>query len=473
MFAAKIGEIWSYFKHRKGLFLVILALSGVVTLAGCAVLMPRRSELANREETKQLAETPMAGVYHNSLRLKILGTGGQAACELNFDDTFSRATLTLAAEDLDAAAYLRVLGADGTLLAGEQATVAEMGTEEVKYRFSDAPRAYTLELTPGAIVEVQAKEARVYSNLSGGEVGYFAPEQAVERYVVTVEGLRKEGWDEQTGEDVMYGLLASDLKGQIESYRETAAPEVVENKTLDVANKAQVKLAFYHLREVDQTEYTEFITALERGGTPEISFDGATDYRVGDEVAWRDLVTAHDNEDGEIKEVEMETNYDTNVAGEYYVTFRATDADGNTGELTQTVAVVQSEDASTESAPGTDRIEPVGEANLVAEVTEAESNVNLDTAAVGLGGGQNADEVEAAPADEETTEDPGNIIVTEDETKHQAAENDIRETKPDERSETAKDEGAGERGWNWMIWLGVGAVVLLALGKFVSDHYIR
>lgn len=479
----KIREIWSDFRHRKVMFLMILFGSILATLGGCVILAPKKTEVA-QQKNAQLAEATEEKAYNNSLNLRILGVDGQIACEMNFNDDFSKATLTIAETDLESAAYVRVLGTGGEVLAGEYTEIAETAGERVTYRFKGSPEAATVAVEPGTMVEIQAKEARVYSNLDGGEVGYFAPEQATERYVVMENGLRKAVWDEATGDEVMYGLLAGKLQAEIEDYQAGAAKEVVENKKLDVANKSRVKLAFYNLREADQAKYRDFITALEQGGKPKINYTGANGYRIGSEIAWRDLVTARDNEDGEISEIEVETNYDAGAAGEYYVRFRAQDSDGNVGELTQQIFVTRAEggdvfnnsgdsdNAGEDFSAGGEEISRVEEKDLIAEVAQDEEAAGAENTELGFGGGQNAEEGEKTTKDAEETEDLGNVVIEDEELKRQPTGEYHQETKPNDSEEEAKGENE-KSSHGWIIWVGVGAVVLLGLGKFVSDHYIR
>lgn len=418
-------EIWSYFRHRMGLLLLILMLSIATGVFSCKLLL---SQEPVQTAVMQSVNTS-AGDFDNSLNFKIFGQNDEVAYQLNFGDSFRKATITTTNVPLPTDSYVRIFDQAGNLLAGEYTETSETGSAEsqLSYRFGGAPKAYTLTLMPGAVIEIHANRAWFYSNLTGKVAGYLIADVATERYVVMENGLRKEGWDVATGEAVMYVMLKEYLTQQIEQYQAEVSLEVLENKELDMANKARVLLAYYALDPADQVAYQEFINLVENGKQPEAP---ATP----------------------VEEVTETTTEDSTMA---------------------------------QFAP----IEPVGEPVLIAETEAQTAEVAPMTIAAmfnSLGGGGNAEtetgsegepetengDTESVAAEEATMveEDATEVEqVPETETNSAMEQTEIAESKTKSAAKTEEKSAVAKI----VLWVALGVVILIGFAKFILDHYVR
>ena len=420
----KLGEIWSYFRHRKGLLLLILGISATVGALGCKILS---SPKAVQTATMQAVEAP-ANTYDNSLSLKIFGESNETALQLTFSDAFKKATLTMTDAALPTDSYVRVFDQFGNLLAGEYTEINDIGDAESQpvYHFRDAPKAYTLFLAPGAKIEVHAQKARFYSNLTKNEAGYFAPTLEIERYVVMENGLRKESWSEETGEATMYAMLRVYLVDQIEQYKAQVAPEVLENKGLDMTNKARILVAYYALSPEDQAIYREFMDLVENGKQPEEP--------IPDEPS-EDEPTEEDP-GGQFVPTPIEPVEKPELTPEASITDQVA-----TSEVATNVVV----------------------ASLGAGANREEELVVTDT-----DGSETEDEAKN-PAEEQLETDGE----TDENAKHDSGAATVHS---DKRSADRTSTNTAETKPGFLkvvIWVVLGVLVVIVFGKFFLDHYVR
>lgn len=329
----------------------------------------------------------------------------------------------------------------------------------VQYAFLAAPKNYEVALEPGYMIEVHAADAAMYSTLTGGVASEFAP-NATERYVVTEKGLRKATWDEVEGEAAMYGLLRDYLVGVITGYQNRVTDEVLNNKNLDLVAKNQVILAYHELKPEDQTAYTEFVTHLQRGGSPVIAYLGETSYELGAELDFTTLVKITDNEDGEIHGFTCVYNVDSLRAGEYSVTYTAVDSDGNESSLTVPITIVGPVvDEPLPEAPTDTPNEPV------TEPLPEPSNSVVDRITWGIIGEINHANTEPEEPAAEEEEPPASVVANRNENTTSVSKPSVAPIKPEE-------EAAGFS-LKYVVLIGLGILALAGLVRFIFDHYVR
>lgn len=413
----KVGEIWDYYKHRKGLLFAVLVFAIMLGGLGCKML--NRPTHSPQTTQSQALDSFTAGVYNNTLNIKLVNKAEVAVCQLNFGEEFRKVSITATADELESETYIRIFDANGNLLASEYSAVddAVSTPEQIIYRFPDTPKAYTIELTPGAIIEIQARKARFYSNLTGAENHYFDLERTGERYVVTDYGLRKESWNDETGNEVMYDMLRRYLIPQIEQYRDNTAQEILDNKDLDTANKSRILLAYYALDSDDQVIYAEFAELLKQGKVPEITEEPENPGPVEDETPDEEL-------------------------GTY---------------------------------PPMDYVE---NPNLIAERGPEENhNEVVDTGDITMGGGNN---VAYSVQTTSESEDDDTIETTEEENPDETEnvvdplpkQNKV-ENKENSLQNNRQEVSQQKSDNSFILWLVFGGIAVILLIKFIFDHYVR
>lgn len=510
----KLGRVWDYVMRRKGWFLPMLVVLVLGGLAGGRYLAPVLQ--ASRVDAPRASEPvvpPVASSYNNSLVLKIADSTQPApSYQLTFTEGFTRATVKIDDSPLKSEAYVRIFDAQGKLVQGEYTTMREQSatpteptepedterseeTEEpaaVEYAFAQAPASYTLELAPGDMIEVHAVDAYFYSTLDNSEAEAFRP-HGTERYLVTAGGLRKATWSEAEGAKQMYLLLRRKIVDEITTYQAEISAEVLNNRHLDTGRKARIMLGYRQLEATDQELYAEFITHLARGGSPAITYSGATEFLVDDTAPqWLDFVTVQDGEDGKIEKttVTCDEEVDFSQAGEYTVTFQAIDSDGNTGELAVMITVAAPTEAiEPQPLPPVDDAELEPDHNLSeadptkpAEPSEPlppahDPQLSVSNQAISsTGGGRNLDDPEPVvvapvPEAEKNVESATSVSAAIEAPTGTASVAKVLET-------TAADVDAVEdkkSAWTWqnLLWIGLGALLLLGLVRFIFDHYVR
>lgn len=156
--------------------------------------------------------------------------------------------------------------------------------------------------------------------------------------------------DDETTEETECELTPQEAKEVVERYHDSVTEEELDNKTINVEGKDEVLAAYQCMQAEDQESYAELIARIERGGIPQLTYIGATEYDSADSIEYYKIVKAVDNEDGEITLSEDNTSYQlteqtTREAAEedasktYTLNYSVTDSDGNVGELSQEIAI--------------------------------------------------------------------------------------------------------------------------------------
>lgn len=501
-------RFWDNIMRKKGLFLALMVVFIVTGLASYHLFF----DLANSQRTStqhdiNIPPQPPNG-YVNSLILRI-----DDAYELSFNQDFTQADVKVTSQLLDYPASVRIFDDKGRLIVGEYtmmiepeipddadsastpdiadntdidnltdvvADEADTTTDDVtvapppvQYQLATMPKSYTLDLAIGYTIEISSVETTVISSLSGKVATNYQPTSTTETYVVMLSGLRKATWDVARGNAEMYQLVREYFAGALREYAATISDDVLHNKNLDVANKAQALVAFYQLKAEDQVEFQDFIDQIRRGGWPQIVYHGQTEYYVGEQIDLGDLITVSDAEDGVIEKIVIQTDLDFSRPGEYLVTILATDSDKNSSSLNFTVIITDpyakqpdapadqpgSEDQnstgdnsadSNQPAGGFENLLPSGITAIINElVAEQELNQPDDM----------DNEPDTPPTDASTTDTV--LPTTTPEVVERPTMTENEPTKP------AKSKF-------WSVALGaLGVVVVLALIRFVFDHYVR
>lgn len=451
-----IRETWDYLMRRKpllGLLLAVLALGGVL---GAKIMMAHQPVVSQAQEIG-VGSKP---TYNNSLTLQVLGQSGKSGYELAFSSDFRLAKIKVSTETLAATASVRILDRSGQMVASETATL-----QNGNYQFRDTPVNYNVALAPGYIIEVQAIAARMLSNLDYSLATAFDPSNGVERYVVTLNGLRKYTWTEAEGEDALYNLLKNYITGQIKSYQSNISDAVLNNKNLDTARKTQIILAFRELRGVDQEPYREFINHLRRGGVPQITYSGKRRYDMGETVDFTKLVSARDGEDGEYspEQIITQSEVDLNRAGEYTLSYIVSDSDRN--KVTLRIPIVVAETTVEPEPIPDDKSDP----EQLEDTTQSVVNGDVPT----LGGGINSDnslsELEPTTTiwDEHDKLETDLTPDTSEEPTTTVQPGDVNASSADEEKPSA---GIGA---SQIVLIVLGIVLLIGLVRFIFDHYVR
>lgn len=515
----RLVRIWDYFMRRKPL---LVALFVMLASGLCSYNLTAQRRGVSSEN---LAEISVAQAIDNGLALHILDENQAPIYQMILSDDFRQATITIGAGSLASETYVRILDAAGNLIVGEYTTIydpVQNGTEEtmvagdmepnvtddadapetsevpevsgVKYYFSETPKNYSVALTPGMKIELQAKNVKFYSTLDGAEVAEFAPRTATESYVVSANGLKRADWDEVKAQDIMYGQLKRYADQQIRQYQENISEHVLYNKTLDVEKKAEIARLYAKLLPTDQENYSEFIEQLQKGGVPTMIYRGALEYKQGEIVDLLELLDVHDNEDGEIArgEIVVEGAVDFAKPGSYELVYSVTDSDNNTTQLRLTIVVTEEQVDVPSQVPSEERPATVPSEVNGGETEAIEPIEELAVMDMGIGTGVSevaTDEtgvvwsaqefkVDYEPVEEEVTDVANAAEIVADNATQEAAESmptQVPEQKAEQVAETAsKKMKAGSKtvGAN-VFFIAAGLLVCCGLIKFIFDHYIR
>lgn len=516
--------------RRKAILLAVLA---GLSLGGIGMAQIWSPAKVNSRETSNITTSEN---YQPNLKLRIGDATDEPAYELSFDQDFQKATITLRETPLTTEAYVRILDEQGALVKGEYTEMREIvlpdespevtpeqptgepevtpeqpneapepaspvetpsdslesvdelpdepttpdlpPAQEVRYFFTNAPATYTLALQPGYVIEVRSAQAHFYSTLDGQEVSSFAPTAATERYVVTEKGLKRDAWSDAEAEEQLYQILKAYLVAKIERYQAETPAEILDNKTADLVAKTQVITAYLQLRAADQTPYTEFIEHLKRGGSPVITYRGATQYELGATLDLLRLIEVYDNEDGDLTygNLIVTTNLDPQTAGQYYLLFTAIDSDHNESSLRVEIKIIDPNAQPPLEIIDPNPIEKLPEIDLPVELPSEpvqDTPVDFvepetpflnnsaqdpiysapDDSEATVGGGLNVDAVQPDPDDQGTVFQP--------------------EEQPTNHDQPSKDSAEPGLQLSTLLWMAFAAIALILLIRFVFDHYVR
>lgn len=481
-------SFWDNLMRKKGLFLLLLTvfvLTGLVTYNFFTNYA--KSTNQHNQNDLNIAEQPSSG-YVNSLIIKI-----QDGYELTFTNNFTKAQIKVTNAALSNPASIRIFDKNGKLMVGEYTTMVEPEAPEtevetstipddvkegdadaptlppVQYILSDTPKSYTLNLEIGDTIEISSPDATVLSSLSGTIAQNFTPSATTETYVVMLAGLRKSTWDVKQGNCEMYELVHNYFASALRQYEAEMPDEVLNNKNLDTQDKAQALVAYYQLTADDQAEFRDFIENVKRGGSPQISYTGRTEYTVGEKVDFADLVTVTDPEDGEVEKVTIQTDANLAKVGNYQLTILATDSDKNTSALDVNIAVINN--YTNEVTDKNQESDGKGEAQDINTGVSSLYPSSITTIIGSLIAEQEANNaVDGTPDTQEPKEPTETTPDTPTTITNQPPMQQLDESNSDETEKDGHSNGLKI----WHIILGIVAIVgIVGMIRFISDHYIR
>ena len=198
--------------------------------------------------------------YNNYLTLKLQGIYNTYGYELTFSDNYTKAMIKLNGANMgnNTNAYIKIYDENKNVISEEKTT-------DIYFDYNK--EAYTIDLKPGDKVEVYhpnyANKVKIFSTLSGAEITQYVPTTATTIYEVIENGIiKKDTMSEEESKKIAYGILKEKLVDIIESYKNTATDEEIEDTTINFKKKAEVIDAYQNLKDEDKEQYKEFIERL-------------------------------------------------------------------------------------------------------------------------------------------------------------------------------------------------------------------
>jgi hypothetical protein len=296
------------------------------------------------------------------LILKIKGNSETYGYILSFSDNYTKAHLSFGGAKIGAnsGSYVKIMDKDENVLSFEEAKYNSSGGaavfDENGPYFNFKKEAFDLDLEIGTIIEVKRPifSNRVFfftsynnTNSVSDAISGFETTGEVTRYIVEDGYLRREDMTSDEAKDALYNILKVKIKEIIDNYIENTSEEVISNRYSDFKNKSIVMAAYSKLRSNDKLEYNDFISNLAVGGKPVLKLIGNTIYNVNESIDLLSLISATDNEDGNLiisnDNTKIVTNLDSTKKGVYSVNYKVSDNDGNTSTLDINITIKEVE----------------------------------------------------------------------------------------------------------------------------------
>ncbi len=268
----------------------------------------------------------------NYLKMQVLGYNFDTiAYQLTFKNNYSKAKISYPNQSsMSGNEYIKIYNSEGTLITEDVSTGGY---------FDFNKGSHEIEIDVGYVIEVKYpnkynNKVKVFSTLTGNLLSEYNATDTITRYVVIDNGLIREDMSEDTANEIAYEQIKPSLIAIIENYKSKVSDEELNNKFINFKEKNEVIDAYTKLKEKDQIPYTTLITAIKRGGSPivKVKFENL-EYKVGEELDLYSLITAIDNEDGDIlinkSNTVIETTLDFQIAGTYDVIYQVSDSDNN------------------------------------------------------------------------------------------------------------------------------------------------
>ncbi len=206
--------------------------------------------------------------------------------------------------------------------------------------------SYVVDLEDGYRLSVRGRGiSRVYSYLNGRELEEFRSSDYEVSYFVRDGVLVKDGMDSIVVQSKMDSVLRDYLLKMLDEYKTNVGKAELGNKNVNVEVKKKIIRAYESLELGDKSKYDGLIDKIKRGGFPTINIIGKLEYKVKETIDLYALISVEDAEDGKIKVNEqttkVETTLDSKKAGVYKVTYKVRDSDGNIGERSINVKIVE------------------------------------------------------------------------------------------------------------------------------------
>ena len=301
--------------------------------------------------------------YNNYLQFKIQGIYGTYGYSLTFSDNNSKATISYPAQaniGVNNNVSVKIYNELNQLVSDEGSTDKE-GTSESYFDFNKG--TYTIDIKPEYKIEIKhnvPSKVKVFSTLSGKEIEEYKATTNLTTYRVTETGIVKEGV-EDSAEDIMYDILKDEIYARIQEYKDNVTEEELNNKIINFKKKAEIVGLYNQLKEENKETYSKLIEQINRGGVPKVKTVGKLEYDAGEQINLYRLISATDNEDGDIfineENTEIEHSLDMNVPGIYKITYKVSDVDGN---ITKHSIQINVKETPIQEPDGSEQTPPTG-----------------------------------------------------------------------------------------------------------------
>ncbi len=291
----------------------------------------------------------------NYLSVILQGVYETVGCKLTFMDHYKKAKVEFGGADFNGIqnAIIKIMDQDENVLLEEKKGYDNKGNfipEDPNGRYFNFNQdAYEVDLKPGYIIEITHSryDSRVKwnSTLLNEIVQEYTPTSETTRYIVMDDGIRMEGMDKDTATSLAYTTLKKYIINQINSYKEKVTEKEIKNRFINFKEKARIINLHSMLKEIDQQDYNDFIEKIKKGGSPVITYKGQSQYKVGTNINLYSLISATDNEDGDIiidnDSTTINSNLDIHKVGTYEVTYSVMDSDLNKSVYKLTIKMVK------------------------------------------------------------------------------------------------------------------------------------
>ncbi len=255
--------------------------------------------------------------YNNYLLIKLKGIYDTDGYTLTFKDNYKKASIKLGGADMGTRndAYVKIYDKNNNIISEEK---------QVDKYFDYKKAEYEINIDEGYIIEVyhpNNNKVKVISTLTNEVVNELLPTSSTTRYIVIENGIKLESMSDEDIEDINYNNLKQSLINIIENYKKKVTDEELNNKTINQKEKTNVISAYNNLKDNDKEPYTNLINRIKKGGSPiiEEKTNIKKVYKQNESINLYSLITAYDNEDGNItNKLQVVTNNVNNkVPGKY------------------------------------------------------------------------------------------------------------------------------------------------------------
>ena len=268
--------------------------------------------------------------YNNDITIRLLGIYNTNGYQLVLRDNYTKATIKLGTADMGTGnnAYVKIYDNNNNIISDEK---------QVDKYFDYNKNEYTIDINEGYIIEIyhpSNNKVKIINNLNSNEINELLPTTSLTRYVVTSYGLRLESMNDDEGSSIIYESNKDYYINIINNYKNKVTDEELNNKNINYIEKNKVLNAYNYLNTNDKKEYTSLINRIKKGGAPIITIKDniKSTYNIDDNIDLYSLISADDNEDGNITIDKNSTSIIsdlTNKEGVYTIKYIVKDSDNN------------------------------------------------------------------------------------------------------------------------------------------------
>lgn len=268
----------------------------------------------------------------NSIYINIYGyIVDRVALVLDFNKNYRNVTIRYPEKALMSSnEYIKIYDTKGNIIAEEK-------TVNGYFEFNKG--VHDVELYPGYVIEIKYpkkhEKVRFYDSVTNVLIPEYDMVDDIVFYTVTEDGLKKEDIYHTT---LSYELLRNYYINVLDTYNEIVTEDILNNKNIEKEEKAKVVMMYEKMTTEDQKPYRYLVYRINRGGVPIFTYLGKEEYDVTESIDLYSLVSVIDNEDGYIKPIIID-KIDLSIPGEYSITYKATDSDGNVTSYTARIKI--------------------------------------------------------------------------------------------------------------------------------------